>query len=236
MNSFTRFRPITSSLAKPVSFDALRFHTFTRPLRSMPKMGAFAVSIKREYSCSFAIRAVMSWPMPTTPLMRLCSSLRVVAFRSTSTRTPAFVTRGNSKFAVWTPARALMKTFCTRSLKSSVMNSFTRCRPITSSLEKPVRFDALRFHTLTRPFESMPKIGAFAVSMRRAYSCSCAIRAVMSWPMPTTPMTLFFSSRRVVALSSTCTRVPALVTRGNSKFAVSSPFSAFVNTPCTESL
>uniref|UniRef100_A0A7S4EA17 Uncharacterized protein n=1 Tax=Pelagomonas calceolata TaxID=35677 RepID=A0A7S4EA17_9STRA len=88
------------------------------------------------------------------------------------------------------------------------MNSFTRCRPITSSLEKPVRFDALRFHTLTRPFESMPKIGAFAVSMRRAYSCSWAILAVMSWPMPTTPTTCFCSSLRVVALSSTCTRVP----------------------------
>ena len=116
------------------------------------------------------------------------------------------------------------------------MNSFTRCLPITSSLVKPVTSLAFLFHTFTRPFKSIPKIGAFAVSISFEYSCSCAIRAVMSWPMPTTPMTLFFSSRRVVALSSTCTRVPTLVTRGNSKFAVSRPSSAFVNTPCTEAL
>ena len=29
-------------------------------------------------------------------------------------------------------------------------------------------------------------MGAFAVSISRMYSCSCAMRAVMSWPMPTT--------------------------------------------------
>ena len=87
-----------------------------------------------------------------------------------------------------------------------------RVRAMTSSVSKPMRCEAHWFQTLTRPSRSIPKIGAFAVSMRRAYSCSWAIRAVMSWPMPTTPMTLFFSSRRVVALSSTCTRVPALVT------------------------
>ncbi len=107
---------MTSSPAKPMSFDALRFHTLTRPLRSMPKIGAFAVSIKREYSCSWAMRAVMSWPIPTTPVTRFCASLLVVAFSSTSRRAPALVTSGNSKFAVSTPFSAFLKTACTRSL------------------------------------------------------------------------------------------------------------------------
>ena len=44
MKSLTRLRPITSSLLKPVIWAALRFHSLTSPLSSMPKMGAFAVS------------------------------------------------------------------------------------------------------------------------------------------------------------------------------------------------
>ena len=34
--------------------------------------------------------------------------------------------------------------------------------PITSSFEKPVSCRAFRFHSLTKPFASTPKIGAFA--------------------------------------------------------------------------
>jgi len=92
------------------------FQTFTRPSRSIPKIGAFAVSMSREYSCSCAMRAVMSWPMPTTPITRFCSSRLVVAFNRICTRAPSFVTRGNSKFDVSTPTSAFVKTFCTLTL------------------------------------------------------------------------------------------------------------------------
>ena len=111
-----------------------------------------------------------------------------------------------------------------------------RARAMTSSVSKPMRCEAHWFQTLTRPSRSIPKIGAFAVSISRAYSCSWAIRAVMSWPMPTTPVALPWSSLRVVAFSKTRTETPAFVTRGNSKFAVSRPSSAFVNTSWTRSL
>ena len=74
------------------------------------------------------------------------------------------------------------------------MKSRTSERPITSSLEKPVISTALRFHSLTLPSASMPKMGALAVSIssvrslatRDSSACDWLI-AVMSWPTPTTP-------------------------------------------------
>ena len=38
----------------------------------------------------------------------------------------------------------------------------TKFLPMTSSFEKPVSCAAFRFHSLTKPFASTPKIGAFA--------------------------------------------------------------------------
>ena len=107
---------------------------------------------------------------------------------------------------------------------------------MTSSVSKPMRCEAHWFQTLTRPSRSIPKIGAFAVSISQAYSRSCAMRAVMSWPMPTTPTTVPCSSRRVVALSRIWTRVPCFVCRGKPKFAVSTPSRAFMKTSWTDSL
>ena len=77
---------------------------------------------------------------------------------------------------------------------------------------------ALRFHSLTLPSLSMPKIGALAVSIssvrssatRRCSACALFI-AVMSCPTPTTPTIDPDASRRVVALSSTSTRSPDFV-------------------------
>mmetsp|Transcript_14026 Transcript_14026/g.43561 ORF Transcript_14026/g.43561 Transcript_14026/m.43561 type:complete len:237 (+) Transcript_14026:188-898(+) len=228
--------PNVSEAKKPVKFAEQTFHTLTSPFMSTPKMGAFALSMSLEYSCSCAMRAVMSWPIPTTPMTLPCSSLLVVAFSRISTDLPALVTSGNSKFAVSSPFKAFVKTSCTRSRCSSRIKSLTRFLPFVSSLLNSVTVSAFLFQTLMRPFTLTPKIGAFAVSINLAYSCSCATRAVMSWPMPTTPLMRFCSSLLVVAFSNTSTRTPALVTNGNSKFAVSSQFSAFVKTSWTRSL
>ena len=91
MNSWTRERPMTSSVLYPIKRiahcqsniskrqwwvndkDRLNgnvvtpltlFHTFTHPSVSTPKIGAFAVSISFEYSLSWAKRPVISCPMP----------------------------------------------------------------------------------------------------------------------------------------------------------------------------
>ena len=93
---------------------------------------------------------------------------------------------------------------------------------MTSSLLKPVIATALRFHSFTRPSESIPKIGAFAVSMSsvksfatRVSSAWLCLISVMSWPTPTTPTTDSSGPRRVAALSSSSTRLPSLVKSGS---------------------
>ena len=117
--------------------------------------------------------------MPTTPTTRSRSSRLVVAFSRICRTTPPLVTSGNSKFAVSSPAKALVNTSWTRSLYSSVMYSSTRRLPATSSSAKPVKRAAHWFHTSTRPSRSMPKMGAFAVSMRRLLSRSWMPRATL---------------------------------------------------------
>ena len=92
-------------------------------------------------------------------------SRRVAALSSTSTRSPFLVKSGSSKLAVSVPCSAFWKTSSTESRYSAVMNSLTSERPSTSSRLNPVISAALRFHSLTIPPASMPKIGAFAVSM-----------------------------------------------------------------------
>ena len=82
--------PCTSCLLKPVISTALRFHSLTSPSASMPKMGAFAVSISmrkslatRDNSIWLLVISVMSWPTPTTPTTLPAASTRGVAFNNT---------------------------------------------------------------------------------------------------------------------------------------------------------
>ena len=109
-------------------------------------------------------------------------------------------------YAVSSPCKAWSNTACTADLNSSVMNSFTKFFPIlcfdkkrkgmvwdaihhicgkkefginayTSPVEYPTSCMAHWFHTLTAPWVSTPKIGAFAVSINFEYSRSWARRA-----------------------------------------------------------
>mmetsp|Transcript_20629 Transcript_20629/g.51609 ORF Transcript_20629/g.51609 Transcript_20629/m.51609 type:complete len:201 (-) Transcript_20629:1282-1884(-) len=102
---------------------------------------------------------------------------------------------------------------------------------------------AFRFHSVTIPFKSTPKIGALAVSMSRERSsamrsCSPVISriSVMSCPTPITPVTSPSGPRLVVAFRRMTFFSPLLVKRGNSKLAVSLPIKASRNTALTESL
>mmetsp|Transcript_10966 Transcript_10966/g.20656 ORF Transcript_10966/g.20656 Transcript_10966/m.20656 type:complete len:374 (-) Transcript_10966:1076-2197(-) len=248
MNLSTRFLPITSFGANCVMVAALLFHSFTSPLLSIPMMGALALSISarrslatRSSSPSAFLRSVMSWPTPTTPTMLPSASRRVVAFRSTSTRSLLLVKRGNSKLADSLPCSALSKTAFTAVLYSDVMKSSTRLRPSTSALAYLVISAALMFHSLTSPLLSNPKMGALAVlintrrsSAMRSISASAFLRSVMSCPTPTTPTMLPTASRRVVAFRSTSTRVWFFVNSGNSKLAVTCPRRALSSTRFTD--
>ena len=60
------------------------------------------------------------------------------------------------------PNSALSSTSFTEAWYSGVMKASTRLRPTTSSRWYPVISTALRFHSLTFPVMSMPKIGALA--------------------------------------------------------------------------
>mmetsp|Transcript_64172 Transcript_64172/g.196289 ORF Transcript_64172/g.196289 Transcript_64172/m.196289 type:complete len:235 (+) Transcript_64172:25-729(+) len=217
MKFWTKFLPMVSPLVYPSMSAALRFHSFTMPLRSTPKIGALAVSMSRDKSS--AIRSwslvisriwVMSCPTPITPVISPSAPRRVVAFSKMAFLSPRFVNSGNSKLAVSLPAKAARSTEFTECLNSSVIKLSTSDLPMVSRFVKPNKFDALTFHSVTLPCLSIPKIGAFAVSIRRmrssamrldsALAASCS---VMSCPTPTTPTILPFESRRVVALSST---------------------------------
>mmetsp|Transcript_20626 Transcript_20626/g.51576 ORF Transcript_20626/g.51576 Transcript_20626/m.51576 type:complete len:201 (-) Transcript_20626:520-1122(-) len=196
---------------------AFRFHSVTMPSRSTPKIGAFAVSMSLAKSsafrcCSLVISRilVMSWPTPMTPVTSPSGPRRAVALRRISLRLPCLVKSGNSKLAVSLPDNAAAKTSCTESLNSSVMKFDTKCFPMVSSLLKPSKLDAFAFHSDTLPAISMPKIGAFAVSMRRVKSSAIRLESAMTWlswvmscPTPTTPVMWPLASRLVVALSST---------------------------------
>mmetsp|Transcript_72641 Transcript_72641/g.210274 ORF Transcript_72641/g.210274 Transcript_72641/m.210274 type:complete len:213 (+) Transcript_72641:316-954(+) len=208
----------------------LRFHSVTKPFTSTPKIGAFALSINRERSsamriCSLVISriCVMSWPTPITPVISPSGPLRVVAFRRMSRRSPLFVNKGNSKLAVSVPNKAELSTWLTDSRNSCVMKPDTRFLPMASILLYPSKLDALAFHSETLPCTSMPKIGAFAVSMRRVRSSAmrwarseAVLISVMSCPTPTTPIMSPFASLRAVAFSRMSRCSPAFVKRGSS--------------------
>ena len=192
----------------------------------MPKMGAFAVSISIFMSsATWVISAcacesrVMSCPTPTTPTI---VAVGVHTRRRVEQHLDALAALGEERedevIRRLAGQRASCSTSSTEERCASVMYVLARCCPITSSLEKPVISTALRFHSLTRPPASMPKMGALAVSISSVRSlatrCSSALPAfssVMSWPTPTTPTVLPSHVRRVVALSSTSTRWPSLV-------------------------
>ncbi len=230
IKSRTKSCPSTSSFLNPVILAAVWFHSLIRPSASMPKIGAFAVSMNWVNSAamrsdsSWAILAsVISWPTPMTPIILPSTSRRVVALSHTSTRLPSLVYKGNSKFEDSIPWSAFSSTALTDALYSSVIKSRTKSCPSTSSFLNPVILAAVWFHSLIRPSASMPKIGAFAVSMNwvnsaamRSDSSWAILASVISWPTPMTPIILPSTSRRVVALSNTLTRVPSLVYKGNS--------------------
>mmetsp|Transcript_44399 Transcript_44399/g.127117 ORF Transcript_44399/g.127117 Transcript_44399/m.127117 type:complete len:341 (-) Transcript_44399:267-1289(-) len=212
-------------------------------------MGAFAVSINRDKSSAMVLLSVktlrisvMSCPTPTTPTTLPSASRRVVAFSRISIRCPVFVIRGNSKLVVSDPRHAFIRTVWTSSRYSWATNSSTMIFPVDSSLGYPVKSAAFLFHSDTRPSKVTPKMGALAVSIRRYKSSaivllsSSALRMfVISCPTPSTPVTVPFASRRGVAFSRMSLRFPSLAIRGNSKFAVSSPWHAEIRTCWTRS-
>ena len=76
-------------------------------------------------------------------------------------------------------------------------------------------------------------ISIFKSLATRASSAFPLFSSVMSWPTPTTPEIWPWASRRVAALRRISTRSPFFEYSGNSKLAVSFPFSAFCSTSTT---
>mmetsp|Transcript_41324 Transcript_41324/g.128439 ORF Transcript_41324/g.128439 Transcript_41324/m.128439 type:complete len:251 (-) Transcript_41324:242-994(-) len=250
MKDSTNGLPIVASRVQPEIPAAFWFHSVTFPFLSMPKIGALAVSMTRVRSSAMRVDwvmasryFVMSWPTTTTPLTWPSALRRGVAFNKTSICDWSFVRRGNSKLAVSWPSKAWFRTSWTFTLKSSVMNSSTRGLPMVSSFGKPEISAAFRFHSVTLPSLSTPKIGAFADSMSRDRSsamecCSEVIlrSSVMSCPTPMTPTISPLALRRVVALSRISRLFPDRLNSGNSKLEVSFPCKASVNTRFTSGL
>mmetsp|Transcript_44394 Transcript_44394/g.127090 ORF Transcript_44394/g.127090 Transcript_44394/m.127090 type:complete len:249 (-) Transcript_44394:2020-2766(-) len=234
INSSTKGFPSASSLRKPVIVAVFWFHCVILPCVLTPKIGAFAVSIRRSKSpaadsTSFTAsrNLVMSCPTITTPVTLPLASKRAVAFNNMSTRLPSLVINGTSKFAVSTPLQAWVRTSRTLGTYSGVMNSLTKWWPRTSSRENPVSLTAFVFHSVTLPSTSTPMIGAFALSISRCKSsamvrCSARLRSksVMSCPTPITPLTSPVVPRRAVAFRDISRLLPSLVWSGKVKFAV----------------
>mmetsp|Transcript_75074 Transcript_75074/g.207082 ORF Transcript_75074/g.207082 Transcript_75074/m.207082 type:complete len:217 (-) Transcript_75074:605-1255(-) len=215
----------------------------------MPMMGALAVSMMCLNSAALRMasdfclfNSVMSWPTPTTPLTLPSAPRLGVAFSRMSCFSPLLEYSSNSKLPTTSPPRAVSSTSSTRVLCSASMNSAAKGRPRVSWRVKPLIIATFRFHSLTQPFTSRPKIGAFAVSINldrsSATSCDSRITArssVMSWPTPMTPLTMPSAPRRVVAFSRRFRRVPSLVNSGNSKLEDSLPSKAICSTCPTSS-
>ena len=183
--------------------------------------------------CSIFLRAVKSCPTPTTPVICPALSILEEALSSSVTSSLPCVCSGSSKDSVSVPASASSSTSVTAVCSELRMKSSTRLRPMTSEGAKPVTCAIFWFQMLMQPLRSTPKMGAFAFSIKRVYSCCCERNCVMSCPMPITPVISSRLSWREVALSSTSTRLPSLVISGNSKLAVSSPVSALSKTAFT---
>ena len=83
MKFCTRFRPMVSCSVNPDIEAAFRFHSVTMPLKSTPKIGAFALSISRDKpsatrSCSLVLQLCSSCtyagPPPTWLRFKPCLS------------------------------------------------------------------------------------------------------------------------------------------------------------------
>ena len=152
---------------------ALLFHSFTQPARVDAEDGRVrrvdeqsAARSPRASSPLRFLRSVMSCPTPTTPTMLPSDVRRVVALSSTSTRRRPWCRAGTRSW----PSRAqqrVVQHLLDRRLELVRDEVLHQVAPITSLLLKPVIWAALRFHSFTSPFASMPKMGAFAVSMKR---------------------------------------------------------------------
>mmetsp|Transcript_64171 Transcript_64171/g.196285 ORF Transcript_64171/g.196285 Transcript_64171/m.196285 type:complete len:286 (+) Transcript_64171:1449-2306(+) len=220
------------------------------PFKSTPKIGALAVSIRRDKSsamrcCSaaMALICVMSCPTQITPITSLLGPRRVAALRSSTAFCSPSLTNGSSKLGVCSPFSAFSRTCPMDAFRSSVTNLETMGWPMASAHVNCASSASFRFHSVTWPWMSTPKMGALAVSMSRARSsaflcCSSVISRiiVISWPTPITPVTWPSGPRRVVAFNRISLRLPSFVNRGNWKFAVSLPFNAAARTSCTDSL
>mmetsp|Transcript_75066 Transcript_75066/g.207041 ORF Transcript_75066/g.207041 Transcript_75066/m.207041 type:complete len:213 (+) Transcript_75066:674-1312(+) len=212
----------------------------------MPKIGALAVSISRVKSSatrdlSFMVSRILvrSWPHATMPAIPPRASRKVAPLIVNTSCPPSFVFRftSNSPRSSSLPLLAFLITSRTTCLQSSPINSSTRGRPSTSSLVYPDIWATLSFHSMHKPFLSMPMIGALAQRMSRAMSsasrfCSAVTRriSVMSWPTPITPVTSPSAPRKAVAFINTSRWSPPLVISGNSKSDDSSPPKAFKST------
>mmetsp|Transcript_51408 Transcript_51408/g.96321 ORF Transcript_51408/g.96321 Transcript_51408/m.96321 type:complete len:322 (+) Transcript_51408:3690-4655(+) len=177
MKFWIRGRPKTSYLLRCESSASLSFHSVTWPCMSTPNIGALAVWIKRLKSsavrkasrlCRFS--SVMSCPTPMTPTICPSGPRRGVAFSSTSRFEPHLVNNISSTFAEPSPYRAVVSTSSTEVRHCRSRNVLTKWLPTASSFKKPVTFAALAFHSVTLYSVSIPKIGAFAVSINRVRS------------------------------------------------------------------
>mmetsp|Transcript_94054 Transcript_94054/g.210819 ORF Transcript_94054/g.210819 Transcript_94054/m.210819 type:complete len:264 (-) Transcript_94054:212-1003(-) len=218
---------MTFSLAKPVTSMTLRFHSMTQPALSTEMIGAMAVSTMylnsaaRRSASSFCLfNSVMSWPTPITPVTSPFCPWRVVAFSRISRRVPSLVNSGNAKFAVSLPSRAFFRTSPMSSRYSFLMKVSTNGFPSAISLLKPEISSVLRFHSMTRPCVSMPKMGALAVSMSLVKSSATRDRSTMvsrifvkSWPHATMPAIPPLASRKGPPLIVSTSCLPSLVFR-----------------------
>ena len=80
MNVSTRGLFHASSLVNPVISAVLLFHSFTQPLKSIPKIGAFAVSTSCRSSCAAAATALSCLAASVTSTkMKVVESERVTS-------------------------------------------------------------------------------------------------------------------------------------------------------------
>mmetsp|Transcript_1379 Transcript_1379/g.3274 ORF Transcript_1379/g.3274 Transcript_1379/m.3274 type:complete len:221 (+) Transcript_1379:1587-2249(+) len=148
----------------------------------------------------------------------------------------------NVSTACWHTRRWWSVSSRTRVGKSRSPNSSSssiKARSTASvALSARARTDPTTLRISWYTWAEMVACAAVAASASRCFiSASRFARAsVMSWPIPTTPMTLSLASRRVVAFKRTSTTWSPEVSKANSKFDVSIPSKAFLKMSDTESL
>mmetsp|Transcript_20559 Transcript_20559/g.54829 ORF Transcript_20559/g.54829 Transcript_20559/m.54829 type:complete len:202 (-) Transcript_20559:1050-1655(-) len=131
---------IATSFCTPVTSTTRRFQSVTRPARSMPMMGALAVSTMfcnsaatRMASDFWAWSSVMSWPTPMTPTNSPSAPQRGVALKRMSRSSPCLEYKTSSKSFTTFPLRAVSSMSWTSSCCVVWMKSPTKRRPAASS-------------------------------------------------------------------------------------------------------